>query len=65
MQAYDKFAANWAAEMKLKESGDEKKTPSLVRALRKSFGWYYLMGGVCKCLWSTFVITGAFYFVRR
>ncbi len=26
---------------------------------------YYLLGGLCKCGWSTFVITGAFYFVRR
>ncbi|GIL86269.1 hypothetical protein Vretimale_13733 [Volvox reticuliferus] len=61
-EAYDKFASNWAAEMKLKEAGSEK--PSLVRALRKSFGWYYMLGGICKCGWSTFVITGAFYFVR-
>ncbi|GLC53728.1 hypothetical protein PLESTB_000780900 [Pleodorina starrii] len=61
-EAYDKFASNWAAEMKLREQGDEK--PSLVRALRKSFGWYYMIGGLMKCGWSTFVITGAFYFVR-
>ncbi|GLI68304.1 hypothetical protein VaNZ11_012665 [Volvox africanus] len=62
-EAYDQFASNWAAEMKLKEAGGTEK-PSLVRALRKSFGWYYMLGGVCKCGWSTFVITGAFYFVR-
>ncbi|KXZ44762.1 hypothetical protein GPECTOR_62g877 [Gonium pectorale] len=60
--AYDTFAANWAAEVKLKDSNEGK--PSLVRALRKSFGAYYLLGGLFKCGWSTFVITGAFYFVR-
>lgn len=62
--AYEKFAANWASELKLKDN-DEGAKPSLVRALRRSFGWYYLLGGLCKCGWSTFVITGAFFFVRR
>ncbi len=38
---------------------------SLLRALRKSFGSYYMLAGLFKCGWSTFVITGAFYFVRR
>ena len=62
--AYDKFAAHWAAENKLKDSPDGGK-PSLFRALRKSFGWYYMVAGLCKLGWSTFVILGAFYFVRR
>ena len=63
LQAYDKFAGHWAAELKLKDQEDNK--PSLVRALRKTFGGYYMLGAIFKCLWSTFVITGAFFFVRR
>ncbi|PNH10694.1 Multidrug resistance-associated protein 1 [Tetrabaena socialis] len=62
LQAYDQFASNWATEVKLKDTDGGK--PSLVRALRKTFGWHYMLGGVFKFGWSTFVITGAFYFVR-
>ncbi|KAG2426904.1 hypothetical protein HXX76_012691 [Chlamydomonas incerta] len=61
-EAYDKFAAHWANEQKLKDQDGKK--PSLVRALRKSFGLFYMLGGLCKMGWSTFVILGAFYFVR-
>ncbi|GLC48313.1 hypothetical protein PLESTB_000082600 [Pleodorina starrii] len=62
--AYEKFAAHWAAETKLKDSArDNEQRPSLLRALRKSFGGYYILAGLCKCGWSTFVILGAFYFV--
>jgi hypothetical protein len=63
--AYDKFAAHWAAEAKLKSEEPDGAKPSLFRALRKSFGWYYMVAGLCKMGWSTFVICGAFYFVRR
>ncbi len=64
--AYAKFSANWQAELAFKESVDgQGKKPSLTRALRKTFGTYYALAGVCKLLWSTFVITGAFFFVRR
>ncbi|KAG2424609.1 hypothetical protein HXX76_014334 [Chlamydomonas incerta] len=63
-QAYDKFAAHWAAEAKLKSEEPAGDKPSLCRALRKSFGWYYMIAGLCKMGWSTFVICGAFYFVR-
>ncbi len=62
--AYDLFAGHWAAELKLKDS-QNGKGPSLLRALRKSFGSYYFLAGLCKCGWSTFVILGAFYFVSR
>ncbi len=34
--AYSTFSAHWTAEMKLKEMGGKA---SLLRALRKSFGW--------------------------
>lgn len=34
--AYSTFSAHWAAEMKLQEMGGKA---SLLRALRKSFGW--------------------------
>ncbi|KAG2500519.1 hypothetical protein HYH03_001296 [Edaphochlamys debaryana] len=62
--AYDKFSGHWAAEMKLRGQEADGKKPSLVRALRKAFGASYMMAGLCKMGWSTFVITGAFYFVR-
>ncbi|GLC60118.1 hypothetical protein PLESTB_001575900 [Pleodorina starrii] len=67
--AYDKFAGHWAAEMKLRDGSDGHGSsggskPSLFRALRRSFGCYYMLAGLCKCGWSAFVICGAFYFVR-
>lgn len=63
--AYDAFKVHWNAELKLRDTSDGEKKPSLVRALRKAFGTYYFLGGLCKCGWSAFVITGAFFFVRR
>ncbi|KAG2500538.1 hypothetical protein HYH03_001315 [Edaphochlamys debaryana] len=62
--AYDTFIGHWSAELKLKGQEADGKKPSLLRALRKSFGAYYFLAGLCKMGWSTFVIMGAFYFVR-
>lgn len=35
-----------------------------MRALKKSFGQELMVAGLFKFLWSVFVITGAFYFIR-
>ena len=32
--------------------------PSLLKALKKSFGWDVFLGAVYKLLWSTFVLVG-------
>lgn len=39
--------------------------PSLLRALRRSFGWRYALAGVFKLGWSVFLIAGAAFFVRK
>ncbi|KAG2422455.1 hypothetical protein HXX76_016025 [Chlamydomonas incerta] len=62
--AVSKFDAAWAEELKLRNSGDAKKKPSLVRALRRSFGVDVLIAAAWKLTWSCFVLVGAFYFVR-
>jgi len=38
--------------------------PSLLRALRRSFGWHFAAAGVYKLAWSGLVILGASYFVN-
>jgi hypothetical protein len=43
--AYEQFVNNWSAE---KELLKQEKKPSLIRALRKSFGLYYMLAGICK-----------------
>lgn len=62
--AYAKFKAAWEEELKLKGSKDEKLQPSLLRALKRSFGWGVFVAGCFKVMWSCLVLVGAFYFVR-
>ncbi len=59
-----RFDAAWAEELKLRGSKDEKMQPSLLRALRRSFGAEVIVAGAWKIMWSVFVLVGAFYFVR-
>uniref|UniRef100_A0A7S0R450 Uncharacterized protein n=1 Tax=Chlamydomonas leiostraca TaxID=1034604 RepID=A0A7S0R450_9CHLO len=59
--AAKKFQAAWEEELKLKSSGGK---PSLMRALRRSFGYEVFVAGIWKIAWSVLVLVGAFYFVR-
>jgi hypothetical protein len=59
----EQFTQAWAEEYKLKGAGGKDK-PSLLRALRKSFGAEVLVAAAWKITWSVFVLVGAFYFVR-
>lgn len=61
--SYENFQKNWEDELALQKSGDTK--PSLLRAMRKTYFKDYFIAGIFKACWSIFVITGAFYFVRR
>lgn len=47
--------AAWAEELKLKATGGQ---PSLLRALRKAFGFEVLIAGIWKTIWSVFVLVG-------
>ncbi|KAL6759443.1 ABC transporter [Haematococcus lacustris] len=60
-RASARFEAAWADELKLKGSATR---PSLLRALKKAFGFDVFIAGVWKLSWSVLVLLGAFYFVR-
>jgi len=61
-RVYAEFSQQWSEELaRSKSSG---KAPSLLKALWKTYGWQYMMAGLCKAMWSFFVIFGAFYFIR-
>ncbi|KXZ48458.1 hypothetical protein GPECTOR_27g628 [Gonium pectorale] len=62
--AVSRFEAAWSEEAKLKGSKDAKAQPSLLRALRRSFGADVMVAAAWKITWSVFVLLGAFYFVR-
>lgn len=51
------WQAAWAEELKLKGSNG-KLQPSLIRALRKSFGVEVFVAGVWKMTWSVLVLLG-------
>ncbi len=57
--ASDHFQRNWNAEVKANPSN-----PSLVRAMRHTFGWEFALAGLFKLLWSAFVLMGASFFVK-
>ena len=59
--SYEVFKKHWDAELQGHLAG---RQPSIVRALRRSFGGELMIAGLFKFLWSVFVITGAFYFIR-
>ena len=59
--SYEVFQKYWATELEEHKAG---RKPSIVRALRRSFGGELMVAGLFKFLWSVFVITGAFYFIR-
>jgi ATP-binding cassette, subfamily C (CFTR/MRP), member 1 len=59
---YDEFDRAWTEEMQSEKATG--KAPSLMRTLNKIYGRAYKVAGLCKVLWSIFVIAGAFYFVR-
>ncbi|GFR52364.1 hypothetical protein Agub_g14922 [Astrephomene gubernaculifera] len=62
--ATSRFDAAWAEEVKLRGNTDPKEKPSLLRALRRSFGVEVAVAAAWKITWSVFVLVGAFYFVR-
>jgi len=56
------FDEAWSKE--IADAKAQGRPPSLLKALRASFGWAVFWAGFWKTIWSIFVILGAFYFVR-
>lgn len=54
-----RFLDNWDREVK-----ENAQSPSLRRALWRSFGGEFALAGVFKLLWSVFVLMGASFFVN-